>query len=308
MVRVALAAALLVSAAARAEDSQPVFKSSTRLVQVSVVAQDKNGHPVTGLTAGDFRLKDSGKPRQIRTFTANGFALQAVPRSGGRAFTNTGAEQKGPGAVTVIVIDYLNTRWSDQAFATRELLKYLRLVKPEDHLAIYSIGYGGLRLLHDYTADASSLVAILAKSKGEITDPGRNPATFDPGGELASLLNGSEAASGQPNRLDGANRELVSQPLQTLAVFGQLAHILAGIPVRKNVIWISGGFGAQEWGNAGVTALTGHAPAIMQAPAWAGHDNGVRLTDSLDGTEQYSRGIDQAMPAVQRSECRRVSH
>ena len=175
MVRVALAAALLVSAAARAEDSQPVFKSSTRLVQVSVVAQDKNGHPVTGLTAGDFRLKDSGKPRQIRIFTANGFRIRG--RSAlGRARVHQhrrGTERSGSGHGDR---DRLSEHPLERSgLRHARVTQYLRLVKPEDHLAIYSIGYGGLRLLHDYTADASSLVAILAKSKGEITDPAGTP-------------------------------------------------------------------------------------------------------------------------------------
>jgi len=42
---------------------QPTFKAQAPLVVVPVTVSDKNGNPVYGLTAADFRLLDNGQPR-----------------------------------------------------------------------------------------------------------------------------------------------------------------------------------------------------------------------------------------------------
>jgi hypothetical protein len=47
--------------AAYADGQQPqIIRSSTRLVQINVVAEDKNGAPLAGLTREDFELLDGG--------------------------------------------------------------------------------------------------------------------------------------------------------------------------------------------------------------------------------------------------------
>ena len=68
----ALSLALLVLAVGRgpaaAQEQQPprtTFKSNVDLVPVDVNVVDKNGRPVTDLTAGDFTLAVDGKPRRI---------------------------------------------------------------------------------------------------------------------------------------------------------------------------------------------------------------------------------------------------
>jgi VWFA-related protein len=43
----------------------PTFRSGTNLVQVQVVVTDKNGAPVRGLAAGDFEVKENGRPQII---------------------------------------------------------------------------------------------------------------------------------------------------------------------------------------------------------------------------------------------------
>ena len=48
----------------------PPIRSTTRLVQVSVVVTDKKGEPVTGLGKQYFVVSDQGKPQQIAFFSA----------------------------------------------------------------------------------------------------------------------------------------------------------------------------------------------------------------------------------------------
>jgi hypothetical protein len=45
------------------------LKVTTRLVQVTVVAQDSKGRAVTDLTRDDFELTDRGKPQTVSLFT-----------------------------------------------------------------------------------------------------------------------------------------------------------------------------------------------------------------------------------------------
>src|SRR5271170_3260382 len=47
-----------------------MIRSSVRLVQVSVVVEDKKGNPVTGLKPEDLTVLDEGKPQKIAFFTA----------------------------------------------------------------------------------------------------------------------------------------------------------------------------------------------------------------------------------------------
>jgi hypothetical protein len=48
----------------------PKIRVSTRLVQIDVIARDKNG-AVTNLTKDDFVVLDRRKPRQIAVFSVN---------------------------------------------------------------------------------------------------------------------------------------------------------------------------------------------------------------------------------------------
>ncbi|MGH9405372.1 MAG: hypothetical protein ACRD3D_05990 [Terriglobia bacterium] len=46
-----------------------VLRVQTRLVEISVVAQDSRGRAVTGLSRDDFTLNDDGKPTPIDVFS-----------------------------------------------------------------------------------------------------------------------------------------------------------------------------------------------------------------------------------------------
>ena len=48
--------------------TNPVFRTTTRLVQVDVVVTDKQGRPIPGLTQADFTVLQDGKPQQVRVF------------------------------------------------------------------------------------------------------------------------------------------------------------------------------------------------------------------------------------------------
>jgi len=54
-------------AAAFQQIQPPTFRSGTNLVQIDAIVDDRDGEPVTDLTADDFELLDDGKPMEIRS-------------------------------------------------------------------------------------------------------------------------------------------------------------------------------------------------------------------------------------------------
>src|SRR5579863_7248667 len=108
--------------------SQDVLHAVTQLVQVNVIVDDKHGHPVPGLTRDDFTIFDDGAPQTISVFKVE--QIQAAPapvRLPPGIFSNMPERQTGASpAVTVILLDGLNTSWADQASARRSIIKYLK--------------------------------------------------------------------------------------------------------------------------------------------------------------------------------------
>lgn len=68
MLPLALAACAATLVAQQPPQQRPTFRATTDLVEVDVVASDRDGQPVHGLTQADFTLLDRGKPQAIATF------------------------------------------------------------------------------------------------------------------------------------------------------------------------------------------------------------------------------------------------
>ncbi len=99
---------------------QPVMRVTTRLVQVNVIVQDKKGNPVTDLTRDDFQVLDEGQEQAIRIFSVE--SNQPLPTQPEplppNTFSNRLEQRAGAvTSVTAILLDGLNTRFSDQAYA-----------------------------------------------------------------------------------------------------------------------------------------------------------------------------------------------
>ena len=95
-----------------------VIRATTRLVQVNVIVT-KNGAPVPGLKKKeDFQVFDNGKRQEIRQFCED---IRAVlPASAAQlppgTFTNQLDQRTGtPAGVTAILLDGVNTNFSDQS-------------------------------------------------------------------------------------------------------------------------------------------------------------------------------------------------
>jgi VWFA-related protein len=225
----------------------PVIKVTTRLVQVNVVVHNKKGEPVRDLTKEDFVLFDKGQEQKIMFFSkesSEALPTNLPPLAPGVVsnrytnFTSRGEKHLAPipTSLTVILLDGLNTAFTDQHYAKEALIKFLNQLQPGDRVAIYTLT-NGLRVLHDFTSDTESLLAALKKHRNQDSSP-LNASSYDDANtgndDLDAFLDRSNEAIATFYQARRAQTTL--EALQTIA------HHLAGMPGRKNLIWLSGSF------------------------------------------------------------------
>lgn len=230
----------------------PTISVSTRLVQVSVIARDKNG-PVADLTKDDFVVFDRGKPQKISIFSIESSESAAQPAQALPQNTFSNLPKYGaaaPRSVTIVLLDNLNTLYGSAAGnyestpywmedlalanAKTHLIKFIEHLSPQDLVAIYGLR-DSLQVLCDFTSDRGQLLAILkkydttSKTNREMVEPGAVHTPMGP--EVDDLMN-AEAV-----RLAGlANQERAQK---TMAALGSIAAHVANIPGRKNLVWLT---------------------------------------------------------------------
>ncbi len=190
---------------ALAQVEPPVIKVSTRLIQVGVVAHDREGNPVGDLQKGDFEIFDDGKRRDAAFFSSELRAQRVEPlRLPLNTFSNRIGTQASTNA-TVVLLDGLNTHIRDQVFAKPQLVSFLEQIEPNDRVGIFALGQQ-LRILHDLSTDASSLIAALNRYKGRAGSellaselPSEATKRGDPATGVTPTAPGMPAGGGAPN-------------------------------------------------------------------------------------------------------------
>jgi VWFA-related protein len=218
------------------------LRVTTRLVQVNAVVNDKHGKPITGLTKDDFELLDNKKHQEIRVFadeTASPPAANYAPLPAD-TYSNR-IDQQHPEGVTVILLDTLNTDFADQALAQKQLLKFLETLHPQDHVALYWLGNGGLRVLHDFTTNASALreaaMQFNAESGQRLANSEVPDAILDSARQLPAH---AYFRSAFEQRV--ANSSTHDRVRLTVAALITIANHIGPLKGRKSLVWISGGF------------------------------------------------------------------
>jgi len=218
----------------------PVLKATTRLVQINVVVQSKKGEPVEGLKKEDFTILDQGIEQKVATFSANSSAFRqaaSIPKLLPNVFTNRGeGAELNPGSVTVILFDALNTAIQDQFFARQQVLKFLRQLHPQDHVAIYVLTTK-IVVLNEFTQDASSLLHAIEQFSGYSSGPqdsAKTPEMEAMRYQLRDLLGDPEGKFS-----DFVN---INRAETTASTIEAIANHVARVPGRKSLVWVSGSF------------------------------------------------------------------
>ncbi len=235
-------------AAAQAPHNQEVIRVETHVVTVDVVVKDKHGKPVDDLRRDDFELLDNNQEQKISFFALEegGGTVTAPAGSPGRwTFTNRPASNVA--GVTVFLFDELNTGLTDQEFAKKNFLRYLRGLPADSRVAVFVLG-DSLTLLHDFSEDTASLIAVLDRHQNRV-----NPevaADTAPPGSANSLTGGVANTTEWDDFIQSSNRPYVDstetvRATRTASALEIIAGHLQGIPGRKTLIWISGAFPVQ---------------------------------------------------------------
>jgi VWFA-related protein len=242
--------ALLVAHLGARQQDRPSFRSGARLVEVSVVVTDRDRNPVTGLTANDFHILDDGKPQKVALFWIEGEGSSSAtppsttpPPRPAREFSNQLADT---GGVTIILFDVLNTPSGPKMRARDQIVRFLEQIRPDDRVGISVLtGDGSLRVLHDFTSDATSLVRAVSKLRGNVSpalaaaeDGARLDREIEDvfGTETGATGAGESGGTAMIRHFQGSRAEATIDALESIG------RHLSGVRNRKNLIWVSAGF------------------------------------------------------------------
>jgi Ca-activated chloride channel family protein len=98
---------MTLAAAVSVTSAQQTFRTQVDLVHFGVVVTDKQGMPITGLTAEDFEVKEAGKPQAIKFFAA-GDPATAPPLHLGFLLDTSGSMENDIKDVRTAAIKFLN--------------------------------------------------------------------------------------------------------------------------------------------------------------------------------------------------------
>jgi VWFA-related protein len=221
------------------------------------VVTDKAGKHIHGLSKNDFRILENGKEQPIAVFeevTATSTRLRA-PENPPNAFSNLSVSTPDRHAVTIIVLDEINTPFLDQNYGRTQLIKYLAAsLDSQQTVALMVLGSKGLRRVANFTDDPSVLINALKKVGSELPAMygsfGEDPNLADTRSSLfggqAPLPSQGEAESRLREFLAGealANRFRQDRAIEdTLQAFLSISWSISGVPGRKSLIWATGSF------------------------------------------------------------------
>jgi VWFA-related protein len=246
----------VISALSLAAACQDVtFQAGARLMEMQVVVSGKDGKPVLDLTKDDFTLLDGGKPRTIAFFLAPAKPAETAPRAGALPaglFSNRPEyAPAAPQSVTCVLMDDLNSGVEERTLIRAQVMQFLRSYNGRDPIALYTLRTR-LAVVRDFTDDPA---ALIEKAKALRVD----------------MVVGSSESVGDLRREAQAVQVLMAQAMGApapdvsadLSSMEQLGRRLAGVPGRKNLVWIGNGMALTT--AAGMTQVEGTASPALRS-------------------------------------------
>jgi VWFA-related protein len=222
------------------QQEPPTFRATTTLVEFTLVALDGKGRPIADLKKEEVSVSEGGNSRQQADFRFEGAGLAGAPPPPlpPGVFSNR-PEHNAAGAqrnLTAIVFDTINTavvlrgeNESNYQMSARDaVMRYMQDLPAHTKIAFYRLGTG-ITVLHDFTEDIDSLRARIAN------------ADLNPQGEQIDNKGMGDTPLGD-RALSEMNQVVRDRKLEvTLAGLEALGNHLAGMPGRKNLVWITSG-------------------------------------------------------------------
>ena len=160
-------------------DKTYTLNVKSRLVVETVVVTDKQGRPISGLTAKDFTVTEDGTPQTIRVFEHETLPADAAPlpvkpfeaeqikiyKRLSRTTIAPEDDEKNrykDHRLLALYFDMSAMRPEDQQRALAAAEKFVRTqMAPADLISILRYSGGGVDVLQDFTADRNRLLSIL---------------------------------------------------------------------------------------------------------------------------------------------------
>jgi VWFA-related protein len=196
------------------------------VVNLWVMAGDKDGNPVKDLTSDDFQVVDDGIKQKVYFLRYDDNSLRPMPSLGSGQLSNR-VTADIPHA-TVILFDLLNENFNDRAVLLNEIVEGLSKLDTADDLYLYILTEDGkLFAIHGFPETAYAF----------------RPASADPWTrQIKPLMDQAmrTVTSLRPKSIDLALRAQL-----TFQALNRLGMELSRVPGHKNLVWI--GAGAPNW-------------------------------------------------------------
>jgi VWFA-related protein len=203
------AAAPAQEANAQASGGLPVIKSETRVVLVDAVVTDKKGQYVRDLEQKDFKVWEDNKEQAITSFS-----FEADPKSPDNSQQH----------YMVLLFDNATMDFGDQARARQAAAQFIDANAGPNRLMAIINYTGSISVAQNFTADADRLKKVVAGVKFSPVSP-NEPVQV--------------ASTGMPNL---GRAEAAFGLWDELLALRSMAKLLAPIPGRKMVVFLTSGF------------------------------------------------------------------
>lgn len=243
---IAILAAVCAAEAQAPEQPVPTLSLSTRTVLVPVMASRSNGAAVRDLGAGDFRVYDNGKLQRIASFEQIGDATEA----------NSPVAHETEPHFAIVLLDALNTSFSDQAFAKDAVEHLLDYFPPGERIALFALS-DQLKCVHDFSSNPESLRSAL-RGFSAPTPIGGSPSALSSSYSAATSYSSLAAFSNlAQTRETGSGPEALYYQRrrieQTFDALATIARIMKTLPGRKDLLWVSSAFPLTIYGRNGAS-------------------------------------------------------
>ena len=227
----------------------PLFRTQANLVLVDVVVRD-HGKPVEGLKQADFQIAEDGKPQNISIFeehrATDALQVAQAPALPPGEFSNDPSYTL-TSAANVVLLDALNTPYSDQLYVRHRMLQFLKTIPPGTRVAVFTLS-SRLRMVEGFSAGPDVLQkALNEKQSNPEVSPIMDPVLDQAMQNITDIAQGAGAtgtvlASMQQFQQDQQRFQLDTRIQMTIDAMEELGRYLSTIPGRKNLIWFSGAF------------------------------------------------------------------
>jgi VWFA-related protein len=234
---------------------RPTFTTGVSLVTADVTVVDKDGRPVTGLSAADFSVKVDGSPRDI--VTAQFVDLQRLePTAGAKddAPLVSNNRSMGAGRMIAFVVDQGNIQVGSGKMVLRVAEQLLDRLTPADRVSVVAVPGPGIHVsfTNDFALVREALGRIsgwASRIEGSRFDIGLREAFEIDRGSMDVLRNvaGRECGAGQVCRdmvrseASAIVAEARNRTGQSIAGIRAVLSDLVPIPGPKTVLVVSEG-------------------------------------------------------------------